>query len=57
MVQLSQESRLTFETVEPFAIARELYWQNLDGNVAAKLRIARPVDLAIPPWPMDSTIS
>ena len=46
MVDGREHPRLAFEPRNAARVARELLGQHLDGDVAAELAVARPVDLA-----------
>ena len=46
MIERRCGARLPFETALAVAIEAECGWQDLDGDLAAKARIARAIDLA-----------
>ncbi len=48
MVQRRQHAGFALETSQPVAVRCEPRGQNLDGDIAAKLRVARAIDLAHP---------
>jgi hypothetical protein len=48
MIQRGEGLRFTLEAREPVRVLRERLGQNLDGDVAIQLRVARAVDLAHP---------
>jgi hypothetical protein len=41
-------ARLPFEALQPLRVGGELRGENLDGDVAAEARVARPMDLSHP---------
>ena len=41
-------ARFPLETLQPVRIGGQLRWEDLDGDVAAQTRIARPVNLSHP---------
>jgi hypothetical protein len=45
MVQRGEDFRFALESGDPFCVSRECFGQDLDGNLAIELRIARPIDL------------
>jgi hypothetical protein len=47
MVERGQHLRLALEPGEALGIARDLFWEYLDRDVAIQFRIARAVDLAL----------
>ena len=46
MIQRGEHSRFAFKAREPIGVARERLRQDLDGDVASKLRVVRPVHFA-----------
>ena len=57
MVQRCKHFGFTLEPRKPFRIGDERLGQNFQRNVALQLRIARAVDLPIPPAPMGAMTS
>jgi len=51
VVQLREQLGFTLESGESFSIPREFFGKHFDGDVAAELRVARPVHLAHPAGP------
>ena len=57
MIERRQDFGFTTKTKRAVGIPGEFGGQNLDRNVAFQLRIARPIDLTIPPLPISAVIS
>ena len=46
MVELSEETGFSLETIQPLFVSRKLLGEDFDGNVSSELRVARAVDLS-----------
>ena len=57
MVQRGEDFRFTLKAREPIGVVRERLGQDLDRDVAAQPRIARPIDSPMPPRPIGSISS
>jgi hypothetical protein len=56
MIQRGEHPRFALEAREPLGIVREAAGKNLDRDVPARVRVARTVDLAIPPAPISRSM-
>jgi hypothetical protein len=57
VIQRCEQFGFAVEACEAIGILRELARQRLDRHVAAELRVARAIDLPMPPAPMRPMIS
>jgi hypothetical protein len=57
MIQRGEEMCFSLEPCEAFRIVAEAIRDDLDGDIAPELRVARPVDFTLSPAPIEAMTS